>query len=138
MIYVGVKLFRNGFKIVALSEGFATIGKRYFTIGQFDKLNPWLNSLKLHSDEQARWFFDELEFNHPKYPGMAFQLLNDDNTIYLVNHRKLINVVQFFHEYLVWLQARPIKKEIAFFLASATRIFDEENLKPYYPDEEPF
>ena len=60
MIYVGVKLFRNGFNIVVLSQGFAIIGKRYFTIQQFDKLNPWLNSLKLQSDEQARWFFEDL------------------------------------------------------------------------------
>ena len=133
MIYFGVSLFHNCFKIVALSEGFAPLDENTFHVKQQNKLQQWIASLKIQPTEPAQWFFDELEFNNPDYPSSVFHFNDDYNSIYLVNHRKLLNVVQFFYEWLAREQAFPLMQETAFFLASSIRIFDAKELKPFKP-----
>jgi len=140
MIYFGVQLLPQAFKIVALSQGFALIEEKYFNIEQYDKFKPWIDSVKIDPDEPTKWFFDEKEFNNPDYPAFVFESLDQNNSIFLVNHRKLVNVMQFFYEWIVreldcYFTPKP---ETAFFLASAIRIFDDKHLVPFVPDDYPF
>lgn len=135
MIYFGVKLFPNAFKIVALSQSFTFLGKRFFITDHFDKSNQWADDLKLELYESAQWFFDDKEFKNPKYPALLFQLLKSGNTIYLVNNRRLLEMMKFLYDWQRYIQIRPINIETAYVLASATRFFDEEHLMPVHPNE---
>lgn len=138
MIYFGVQLLPQAFNIIALSEGFALLDQRLFTVEQYDHIESWSNSLKIDPHEPAKWFFDETEFNNPDYPALLFDSLNSANNIYLVNHRKLANILQFFYEWIARefdFAPRPAK---AFFLAATIRIFDEQQIKQFIPDPEPF
>jgi len=138
MIYFGVHLLPQAFKVVALSQGFALIDDKYFNVEEYDKIKPWIDSIKTDPDEPAKWFFDEKEFNNPDYPGFVFESLDGCNSIFLVNHRKLANMIQFFYECIVQeFYFAPIP-ETAFFLASAIRIFDNVQIKHFFPDPEPF
>jgi hypothetical protein len=138
MIYFGVQLLPQAFNIVALSEGFARLDQRFFTVEQYDDIEPWSDALKIDPQEPAKWFFDETEFNNPDYPALLFDSLDKGNAISLVNHRKLANVVQFFYEWIAREFDFAPRPEIAFFLASAIRIFDAEQMKQFIPDPEPF
>jgi len=138
MIYFGVQLLPQAFNVVALSEGFARLDQRFFTVEQYDNVEPWSNALKIDPHEPAKWFFDETEFNNPDYPALLFQSLNPANHIYLVNHRNLANAVQFFYEWIAQEFDFASRPEKAFFLASTIRIFEAEQIKLFIPDPEPF
>jgi hypothetical protein len=138
MIYFGVQLLPQAFNIIALSEGFALLDQRLFTVEQYDNIESWSNSLKIDYHEPAKWFFDETEFNNPDYPALLFDSLNSANNIYLVNHRKLANILQFFYEWIARDFDFAPRPEKAFFLAATIRIFDEQQIKQFVPDPEPF
>ena len=138
MIYFGVQLLPQAFNIIALSEGFALLDQRLFTVEQYDNIESWSNSLKIDYHEPAKWFFDETEFNNPDYPALLFDSLNSANNIYLVNHRKLANILQFFYEWIAREFDFAPRPEKAFFLAATIRIFDEQQIKQFVPDPEPF
>jgi hypothetical protein len=135
MIYLGVKLFPESFKVTALSQGFALLGKRYFTVDKYDKIKPWIDSIKIYPRESTRWFFDDKEFNDSQYAECIFDSLNDSNVIYLVNHRALLNITQFFYEWIaqeeLYFTPRP---DPEFFLASAIRLFNSKQIKSYSLD----
>ena len=137
MIYLGVQLLPQAFNIIALSEGFALLDQRLFTVEQFDNIEPWSNALKIDPHEPAKWFFDEAEFNNPDHPALLFESLNPANDIYLVNHRKLANAAQFFYEWIAREFDFAPRPEKAFFLASAIRIIDVQQMKKFIPDPEP-
>ena len=138
MIYFGVQLLPQAFNIIALSEGFALLDQRCFNVDEYDIIEPWSNSLKIDPQEPAKWFFDETKFNNPDYPALLFESLNPANDIYLVNHRKLANVVQFFYEWIAREFDFAPRPETAFFLAATIRLFDNEQIKQFTPDPEPF
>jgi hypothetical protein len=138
MIYFGVQLLPQAFNIIVLSEGFALLDQRCFTVDEYDQIQPWSEALKIDPEEPALWFFDETEFNNPDYPALLFESLDQANDIYLVNHRKLVNAVQFCYEWSAREFDFAPRPEKALFLASAIRIFDAEQLKPFIPDTEPF
>jgi hypothetical protein len=138
MIYLGVQLLPQACNIIALSEGFALLDQRLFTVEQYDNIEPWSNALKIDPHEPAKWFFDETEFNNPDYPALLFESLNSANQLYLVNHRKLANILQFFYEWIAREFDFAPRPEKAFFLAATIRIFDEQQIKQFIPDPEPF
>ena len=138
MIYFGVQLLPQAFNIIALSEGFALLDQRLFTVEQYDNIEPWSNALKIDPHEPAKWFFDETEFNNPDYPALLFDSLNLANNFYLVNHRKLANILQFFYEWTAREFDFAPRPEKAFFLAATIRIFDEQQIKQFIPEPEPF
>ena len=55
----------------------------------------------------------------------------ENNKIYMVNHRKLLNIIQFFYE---WSKGQEeyylMDMNKAFLLASSVRLFDSEYMKP--------
>ena len=138
MIYLGVQLLPQAFNIIALSEGFALLDQRCFTVEKYDDVEPWSDTLKIYPHEPAKWFFDEAEFNNPDHPALLFESLNTANQLYLVNHRKLANVIQFFYEWIAREFDFAPRPEKAFFLASAIRIIDDKQMKQFIPDPEPF
>jgi len=138
MIYFGVQLLPQAFKVVALSQGFALIAENYFNVEQYDKFKPWIDSVKTESDEPAQWFFDEKEFYNTEYPGFVFEFLDECNSIFLVNHRKLVNVIQFFYEWIAREYHFSPIPDTPFLLASAMRTFDDKQLKQFIPDNFPF
>lgn len=138
MTYFGVQLLPQAFKIVALSQGFALIDECCFNVEEYDKIKPWINSVKINPYESAKWFFDEKEFNSVDYPGFVFESLDESNSIFLVNHRKLCNAFQFFREWIAREFDFAPRTEPAFFLASAIRIFDDKHLIHFTPDNYPF
>jgi hypothetical protein len=138
MIYFGVQLLPQAFNIVAVSEGFARLDQRFFTVEQYDNIEPWSDALKIDPQEPAKWFFDETEFNNPDYPALLFDSLDKGNAIYLVDHRNLTNVAQFFYEWIAREFDFAPRPETAFFLASAIRIVDAKQMKLFIPDPEPF
>jgi hypothetical protein len=135
MIYCGVQLYPGSFKIVALSEGFALIDEQFFHIDNHCDLTSWINSLKADPLEEIQWFFDEGEFNNKQYPAQLFHHLANDDDILLVNHRKLINIIQFFYEWMAQEEIFHMMPTKAFVLASAPRIFSEQELVSFYPDD---
>ena len=149
MIYLGIQLFPKAFKMTALSGNFAPLGKGCFTVDQCCILDTWLEKLKFEAEEPITWFFDEIEFNDPTLPGKMFELVDNCNSICLVNHRKLTDLVQLIHDwngyhcnpkdrvnhYAIRIPARA---EITFFLASAKRVFNDEHLTFFQWDDEPF
>ena len=137
MIYFGVQLLPQIFKIVALSEGFALLDQQCFYDQEYDKIEPWSNSLKIDPHESAKWFFDEQQFNSHNH-GFIFESFDEYNSIYLVNHRMFANVVQFFYEWIAREFDFAPRPEKAFFLASAIRILDRQQIKHFIPDTEPF
>lgn len=130
MIYYGVDLHYDSLEIAALSEGFAHLDSKYFTCDEYHKFYRWADSFKFKPDEISYWFFDEFDFNKSDHLLSLFSYYDENNKIYLVNHRKLLNIIQFFYE---WSKEQKeyylmdINK--AFLLASSARLFDFEYMK---------
>jgi hypothetical protein len=134
MIYVGVQLFPDSFRVAALSKGFALLDHHYFSVDEYDKIKPWIDSLKIYPRESTKWFFDEKEFNDTQYAECVFDSLNESNVIYLVKHRPLVNFMQFFYEWIAREFHFATRPEPEFFLASAKRLFNSKQIKPYSLD----
>ena len=149
MILLGIQLLPNAFKMTALSSNFAPLISGDFAADECCILDTWLEKLKVEAEEPMTWFFDEFEFNDPTLPGKMFQLVDNCHTIYLVNHRKLTELVQLIHDwsgYHCYHQRRtnylatsiPPRAEISFFLASAKKVFNDDHLTLFQWDDEPF
>ena len=140
MLYFGVKLNSNGYKITVLSESFACLDIKYFDAKDFENLYNWADSFKYKDLEKCYWFFDEYNFN--KYaaaasnftaPGFYLDLYSSD--IYLVNHRKLLNIIQFLYEWAVHTESYlTLDIDMSFLLASAFRLFDSDDFKYFKPE----
>jgi len=149
MIYLGIQLLPKAFKMTALSSNFAPLASGYFAADDCCILDTRLEQLKLEADEPITWFFDEFEFNDPTLPGKMFQLVDNCNTIYLVNHRKLTDLVQLIHDWNGYhfnpkdptnhdSTPIPARAEISFFLASAKKVFNDGHLTLFRWQDEPF
>ena len=130
MIYLGVDLYCSSFTIVALSEGFAFLDKKYFHFNKHNEFIKWIAAIKGEPHEICWWFFDEVEFNKLDDPGSIFPFNEDHHDcshfVYLINHRKLINFSQFFYEWIIHKHDFLAEVEKAYILASSVRIFEEK------------
>ena len=142
MLYFGVDLYYESFKIVALSEGFALLGERYFEFKKHDEFQKWTDSLKREPAEICCWFFDEHKFEKLDDPDSIFpwgdEHHDNSNYVYMVNHRKLINFYQFFYQWIIHEHDFFVNVEKAFILASSVRIFDTELIKPLEENSKSF
>ena len=129
MLYLGVKLYKNSFKITALTEGFAHLGAKYFGIEENNYARQWINSIKNKSNEACSWFFDEFNYTENSKDSFKFCYDNENDYIYLINHRKLQNIIQFIYEFALKTE-EPIMFDIdsTFILASAVRLFSFEEI----------
>lgn len=139
MIYLGVDLHDSNFRITVLTESFAHLDTISFYIEEKKRLQQALDSFKYNYCEKCSWFFDELNFNTHENAASTFYFDNNYNEIYLVNHRKLINIIQFLYEWAVHTESVltfDINKSLL--LASAIRLFDSDDIKSFKPEDCPF
>lgn len=134
MIYLGVNILENSFKIVALSEHFQFIGKAVFDFDEVHNIKPWVGQLKTDSHELTKWYFDQLEFMENKFPVDSHQQFDKLHKIYLVNHRKLIEIINFFSMYTLYQFQGTVIPETTFFLAAAEKIIQNEYICCYQND----
>lgn len=138
MIYYGVDLHYNSLEIVVLSEGFAHLESKYFNVDEYYKLINWVDSYKLKPNEICYWFFDDFDFNKSDHHLSLLSSYDENNKIYLVNHRKLINIIKFFSE---WTKEKEeyymMNLNKSFLLASSIRLFDSEYIKPFKSESPP-
>jgi hypothetical protein len=140
MILLGIKpISQNDFKIVALSDNFILIDhfilhNLYYS---YLELENWLNKIKFDTFETLKWFFDDLDIMERKIPCNLFQKIQGHNLAFSVNHRKLMEFIQFFYDYSIFASnsASPICP--VFFLASAQRFISESFILKLNLDLEP-
>jgi len=134
MIYFGVQLYHHSFDIVCASSGFIPLAVKHLKSDSWHKLDPWLKSLLHDLSEDSSWFFDEREFNAPGSMAHLFEGCEHCDYIYLVNHRKIVEMVRFLEDWKSFClnyQIRKITKnlDIPLLLASALKIFDKNDFK---------
>lgn len=129
MLYLGVHFSRHYINIIALSEGFAIMGEQAFHFTRASQLLKWINSLKEYSNENAKWFLDENDFYNPDYPTDLFHFSDEYNTVVLVNHRALYDMMLFMKEATLQNKISNHIYQASFFLASSIRIFHQNSLK---------
>jgi len=134
MIYFGVQLFHRGFHIAALSSGFIPIAANHLYFDSWHKLDPWIKSLYFDPDEDSSWFFDESEFNNPALSAHLFEGYHHCDYIYLVNHRKLVEMARFLYDWKSFCLNYQLPKtfknmDVPLLLASAFKIFDKNHIK---------
>jgi hypothetical protein len=134
MLYFGVGFIRSGFKVTVLSQGFATVDQKLFYVGQDELFRQWVADIKTSHEEPAMWFFDEKDFHNPEYNSEVFYFANEYDSLFLVNHRALCNIRQFGRELFALCNVYNSDIETEFVLASAMRIFHQQDLKPFNPD----
>ena len=130
MLYLGVRFMRFSFKVTAMSQGFATIDQKLFRVSQYQQVRQWLASIKSTPDEPAMWFIDENDFNNPDYPTELFRFDDEYNSLFLVNHRALCDMMQFVREICMRAKGGDTTIESEFLLASAVRVFQQQLCKP--------
>ena len=117
--------------ITALTEGFAHLGTKYFESKEDNKVRQWINSIKNISNEACSWFFDEFNYKNNK-TDFHYCHENKNDYIYLINHRKLKDIIQFIYECVVKLEVHIMSDiDSTFILASAVRLFCYEEIKSY-------
>lgn len=134
MLYIGVHFFRRRLKITALSQGFAVIDVLELSCIQAKEVNPWANALKKSPEEPTQWFIDEKDFFNPEFPAENFRFSDHENTVFLVNHRALCELMQFIREFALGMYDTSMSPQTDFFLASAIRIFHKNDCKLLTPE----
>jgi hypothetical protein len=138
MINCGVQLFSDSCQIVAVSDAFAVIDQRHFTTSQHEQAIPWLESLKTRYDEPVQWFFDEQNLYTYKQTAIMLTCIQDDHETFMIQHRKLANLMQFFFEWMAQEATFFPAPDQAWILASAVRLFDDDERRACYIDDLPF
>jgi hypothetical protein len=137
MIYCGVQLFSDSCHVVAVSDAFAVIDQRHFSLKQQDQPIPWLESLKVNPREAVHWFFDELNLYAHKQTAIRLAI-RDDQVTFIINHRKLANLRQFIYEWMAQDTMFASPPDMALILASAKRLFDDNDRRRCFIDDLPF
>lgn len=137
MLYFGVHFARLQLKITALSQGFAVIDVLNLSFLQAKQVQAWANALKNCPEEPTQWFIDEHDFYQPDYPTEIFQFQDHTNTVFLVNHRALCELMQFSQELTAVVKNASALPPADFFLASAIRLFHENHCKQLTPAARP-
>jgi hypothetical protein len=138
MLYFGVHFACWHLKITALSQGFAVIDAVAFPFVPAGQLRAWANALKNSPTEPAQWFIDENDFYQPDYPTEIFQFQDPTNTVFLVNHRALCELMQFSQELTAAVKNASALPPADFFLASAIRLFHANHCKRLTPAARPW
>ena len=138
MLYFGVRFARGQLKITALSQGFAVIDVLNLSFLQAKQVQAWANVLKNCPEEPTQWFIDEHDFYQPDYPTEVFQFQDQSNTVFLVNHRAVCELMQFSQELTAVVKNAAALPPADFFLASALRLFHEHHCKRLIPAAQPW
>lgn len=134
MIYLGVNMINNQFKIVALDDNFNFLAKKAFRFNNAYDVNIWIRMLKTESSELTKWYFDELEFSNKACPKRAIKKFDRLHKIFLVNHRKLIETTSVFECYAAYKFKKIFNVDTTFVLAAAEKIIDDRFRRRYVDD----
>ncbi len=102
-----------------------------------------MDSLTLSLDESC-WFFDEFEFNKSKNMTGFFDNYKYCDNIYLVSHRKLVDMKHFLNDWEMFRFKNQCRKngnnlEIPFLLALSFKTFHQDDIKTFTSvDDLPF
>ena len=125
MLYCGIFLHADSFKITILTDGFAHLSTKYFKSEEYETMHQLIGSFQLNNDECCSWFFDEKNFNDKIKCASIFNFNEERQKIYLVNHRKLANMLQFLREWIIETEIILMCEiDTSFILASSIRLFD--------------
>ncbi|MBU1456996.1 MAG: hypothetical protein KKD01_19955 [Proteobacteria bacterium] len=139
MLYFGVDFNEHNFKISILTESFAHLDTKVFYFEEKQRYHKWLDSFKDNCREKCSWYFDEFDFINYENSASNFYYDNSYYEIYLVNHRKLLNIIQFLYEWAIHNESvLTFDIEKSLLLASAIRLFDDDDIKSYTPADCPF
>ena len=120
------------FRTLILSGGFALLDSKSFHLAE-GSLNPsfqgWIDSFKQNPLEICLYFFDEYQFKNSSYAHSLFLSLNEAERIYLIEHRKLLDIIQFATSWIAAERDFPLFNPAEYVLASSPRIFDLHSAK---------
>jgi hypothetical protein len=132
MIYLGVDISQEQFKIAVLATDFTLIDRRNFRVYRLNKIDPWIDLCKDMFDKNVKWFFDEKQFYRCKIARQG-TFTAYDNEFYLINHQQLMKITKFIYDYMFQLDCiMPVDRP--FLLASASRVIDDSFIKIFFPD----
>ncbi|MDI6794751.1 MAG: hypothetical protein QME81_18105, partial [bacterium] len=108
MLYCGFDLFHSSFRGVILSDGFAFLDHKFFQVEpqssqSCQAIYEWIGFFKKNPQEDCLYFFDEWQFKNREYAHSLFLSLNDPERIYLIEHRKLLDIIQFIQTRIIIL-----------------------------------
>ena len=137
MISVGIQLDPRAFKAVALDSHLEWLGKKYCRLNRQQTFYDWIGMLQWDLNEKAVAFFDEWEICQlgPVH-GPLFTAQDALDKLYLVNHRKLISLIEVLSAYQSHALGKPVLVNKAFVLACAGKIISKKYLYRWKPDED--
>lgn len=139
MLYIGVVLQDQCLKVTVLSESFANLGSKYFYASEARCFYDWLNSHKRNPVESCVWYFDDSNFKKCKNILSNFCFDFYCNDVYLVCHRKIVNIIQFLYEWALHCENYlTFDIDQSLILASSARLFDSDEFRFYNPDSVKF
>jgi hypothetical protein len=139
MLYIGVILHDHSLKLTVLSESFAYLGSKYLFDSEARCFYDWLNSHKCNQSETCLWYFDDVNFKNHKNILLAFCFDFYCNDVYLVSHRRVLNIFQFLYEWAVHNESYlTFDIDESLILASSVRLFNPDEFIFYDPDSHRF
>ena len=133
MIYFGIHIEQESVEIVALSKQFAVLGKQTMS-HDLREINQWADQFAINDHEKRQWYFDSLQFQ-PHFIRFRLWGQSKSNRFYLVDHRKLNEIVKVFYDYSLVELNHARHNGIAFFLASARRLLPAQFIQKVDPEE---
>jgi len=137
MLYCGLDLSSSSFRALILSNGFALLDSKCFTLQPQSSLYQWIAPFRLNENEPCLYFLDDWQFNNSSYAKKLFLTINEPDKIYLLPHRQLLDIIQFIKS---WRTTDHTFNDLEYLLASSLRIFDLNMAKqiddsiPHLPD----
>jgi hypothetical protein len=133
MIYLGVQVEQHKISVVALSSQFAPLGKARFRSRDLAGIVDWVGKLSVNAHERKNWYFDSVQFHSHFIRLHHFGPCYNDG-FYLVDHRKLNEIVKAFYDYSLFEFNRVRQNGIAYFLASARRFMPPQFIRTFNTD----
>lgn len=132
MLYRGFDLSSTFFRALILSQGFALLDHKFFQIKEQSlnsSLHDWIDSFKYNHRESCLFFFDEWQFKNSRYAHSLFLPTNESDKVYLIEHRKILDIIYFVQTWVTTEYELPLSNEVEYVLASSRRIFDLKRAK---------
>jgi hypothetical protein len=137
MIHIGLKLYPEAIKTVALAAGLEPVAKLFCNARHIQRLHHWLKNIKYESNDNIIAFVDEFEFNLYKchYRSIFFDT-DYFQKIYLVKHRLCAQWMIVLMGYQAFELHRPVRVNKAFLLACSAKIIPKKHLHIWNPEDD--
>jgi hypothetical protein len=137
MIHIGIKLYPDAIKSVAIAGGVEPVAKFFCNGRQIQQFHHWLEDIKYEANDSMVAFVDEFEFNLYKTQFRSIFFDRDYfHKIYLVNHRICSHLMMVLMGYQAFELNRPARINKAFLLACIAKIIPKKYLHIWNPDDD--